>query len=74
MYFVYHGYCSADNYDGPIYELTECTTEEQVLALHADFLEETNERDDISNPIFTVIEGTQLNIVPVETVTRYALT
>jgi hypothetical protein len=74
MYYVYHGYVGPDNHDasdGPVYELTECETEEDVLGLRADF--DANINGETSHVIFRVIEGKERKLEPKERVTSWRL-
>jgi hypothetical protein len=73
MFFVYHGYCSPDNYDsseGPTYKITECTTLADLSALKRNFDE--NVSDECTNVIFRVFEGVEWRMKPVETVAYFA--
>lgn len=74
MFFVYHGYVNSDHYysaDGPIHELTECETEEDVLDLKEDF--ELNAHSESSHVIFRIIEGEERELEPKEKVTSWRL-
>jgi hypothetical protein len=75
MFYVYHGYVNSDNYDsedGPLHELTECKTEEDVCDLKADF--DLNATKDSSQVIFRVIQGLERDIEPKEKVVSWKLT
>jgi hypothetical protein len=70
MFFVYHGYCSPDNYDsseGPTYKITECATLADLSALKRNF--DKHDYDECANAIFRVFEGVEWRMEPVETVT-----
>ncbi len=63
MFFVYHGYCSSDNYDaseGPTYKITECENASAVVALKRDFDESVH--DKCSNVIFRIFDGIERKI------------
>lgn len=72
MFFVYHGYVNSDHYDtadGPIFELTECETEEDVTGLKEDF--DLNAHAESSHIIFRVIQGVERELVPREKVIKW---
>lgn len=74
MYYVYHGYCSPDNYDsseGPTYRLTPCEGTQEVMRLHAEHLECIN--DECSHVIFRVIQGSEKKMVESKSVVEYKL-
>ena len=73
-FFVYHGYCSADNCDasnGPTYEISECKSAAEVAGLRSEF--EENLPSECSNVIFRVFDGLERTMKPVETVTQWAV-
>lgn len=75
MFFVYYGYVGPDNYDaseGPIYKLAKCETEEEVIDLKKGFDSIVNEGN-VSNPIFRVFEGEELELVPKKVVVDYTI-
>jgi len=72
MFYVYHGYVDADNYDcseGPVYKVNAYTSEADVLAFRMEFYEEINE--DCSRVIFRVFEGNEREIIPDQKVVSY---
>lgn len=74
MYYVYHGYCSPDNYDasdGPTYKLVECESALEVMRLHADHLACLHQ--ECSNAIFRVIKGKEKKMVESKQVVQYKL-
>lgn len=74
MYFIYHGYVSADNYDPSersTYKLTVKETEAEVIAHHKEFLEDLH--DECCNEIYRIIKGDELLLKPVQIVTDYKL-
>jgi hypothetical protein len=74
MYYVYHGYVNSDNYDaseGPIFKLSQCETEEQVLELKKEFDEGIY--DGCAHITFRVIEGKELELIPKEKVIVWKL-
>ena len=75
MFFVYYGYVGPDNYDaseGPIYKLTKCDTKEEVIDLRKGF-DSMVDREDVSNPIFRVFEGEELELIPKKVVVDYTI-
>lgn len=74
MYYVYHGYVSPDNYDaseGPIFKLTECETEGDVLKLKEQFEQEIHAG--CAHVIFRVFKGKELELEAEEKVTVWKL-
>jgi hypothetical protein len=74
MFYVYHGFVNSDNYDaseGPVYRLTECETEEDILDLKADH--DVNLTGESGHAIFRVIEGKERELEPREVVTSWKL-
>lgn len=75
MFYVYHGYVNADNYDcseGPRYVIDEFISSESVVEFKKEFDEGIY--DECSNVIFRVFEGAEKSLKPVEVVTKYELT
>jgi len=76
MFYVICGYCGPDNYtsdDGPILEVHEYKTAEEVAAAYAEFKEDIGEDDDYSHITFRVIEGRERKMAAVEKVTKYKM-
>lgn len=75
MFFVYYGYVGPDNYDaseGPIYKLTACATEQEVIELKKELDAEFDPSTD-SNVIFKVIEGEERTLKPEQVIVDYKL-
>lgn len=83
MFIVYHGYITPDNCDasegrGP-YKFDVCETEAQVLKLREEHEDGVNGEDrdgdgsDVSNPVFRVFEGEELEVEPVKKVTSWVI-
>jgi hypothetical protein len=74
MFYVYHGYVSADRYDaseGPLYEITECRTVDDVMKLLAEHHEA--QHNECANAIFRVFEGQERKLSPVNIVEKWEL-
>ena len=75
-YFVIYGHYTESNYnEPPQYEIEAFDTKEEVLKLHAEWLNPENYGDHeyCSECIFKVIKGTELSLKPVEKVVKYEL-
>ena len=77
-YYVYSGYVSDDNYDGPseghpCYTLKEFGEEKGVIDFKKEFNEVINGYADCGHIIFKVFEGKELQVKPKEKVIDYEL-
>ncbi len=79
MFYVISGYCGPDNHtsdDGPLLEIAEYKTVDEVEAAYAEFLEDIGGDDDDgenSQITFRVIEGVERKMVAEETVVKHKL-
>jgi hypothetical protein len=72
MFYIYHGYCSPDNYDasdGPTYKLKEVQSPEEVVAFRLEFQEDLH--DECNNIFFRVFEGKERFLQPKQVVQSY---
>lgn len=72
MFYVIHGYCSPDRYtskDGPVLEVKEFRTEDEVVVFYKSFAEGLG----AYAVTFRVIDGRERKMVPVTRVTEYRL-
>jgi len=62
-FYVYHGYCSPDNYDsseGPTYGIKEAGSIEEVDAFRLEFFE--NIHDECFNVLFRIFKGQEVSL------------
>ena len=74
MFYVYHGFVNSDHHDAsesPVYQLTECQTEQDVLDVRADH--DANLTGETGGAIFRVIEGKERKLEPKERVVSWKL-
>lgn len=76
MFYVISGYCGPDHYNsesGPVLELNTYETASEVERAHEKFREEAYGKDkDLQ--VFRVVEGRELKLKEVKTVTKWKLT
>lgn len=74
MFYVIYGYCGPDNYttdDGPVLEVKEFRSEENVEKFYVEFMEGMSATK--THVTFRVIQGVERKMKPVETVTKFVL-
>lgn len=75
MFYIIHGYSGPDHYtsdNGPLLQVKEVATREEVEKAYKDFLEATTWRE-ISHKVFRVIEGKERMLKAKSVVTEYVL-
>lgn len=75
-FFVFHGYVTPDNYDasggGGPYKFDVVDTEQKVMDLRREH-EEALSNPEATHPVFRVIQGEELSVVPETRVETWTL-